>query len=208
VNQEGTDPMRSFNRRLTLLGAAGLLAAPAVLRLSPAAAQAGNPITGNTPATLLDAIRADRRLARFAQLLSRAGAEQRLREPGQWTVFAPTDSGFNWMPATVLEGLEGRTGSETQGDLSRVNTVALQHIVPFSFAAERLQGRTEELTAANGGKLRVDGTKNPIEVRAVGTAGTLGAPGANAEGPAKVVTADVFVSNGVLHVIDTVLLPS
>jgi uncharacterized surface protein with fasciclin (FAS1) repeats len=200
--------MRSFNRRLTLLGATGLLAAPVVLRRAPAAAQTTNRPPANTPATLLDMIRADGRLTRFTQLLGRTGADQRLREPGQWTVFAPTDSAFNWMPSTVREGLEGRTGNESSGDLTRANSVALQHIVPFSFPAGRLSGRTEELSALNGGKLRVDGTKNPIEVRAIDTAGVLGAPGANAEGAAKVISADTFVTNGVLHVIDTVLLPS
>lgn len=197
--------MTRLDRRMILLGS-GLLAEPAILRMPNVLAQV--PPAPNTPQTLLDAIRADARLSRFAQLLSRAGAESRLREPGQWTVFAPTNSGFNWMPATVLEGLEGRTGNESSGDVSRVNSVALQHIVPFSFPAERLSGRSQELATQNGGKLAVDGTKNPIEVRAVGVLGVLGAPGANAEGSAKVIAADQFVSNGVLHVIDTVMLPS
>jgi uncharacterized surface protein with fasciclin (FAS1) repeats len=197
--------MTRLDRRMILLGT-GLLAAPAILRMPRAMAQVAPP--ANAPQTLLDAIKADARLSRFSQMLSRAGAESRLRDPGQWTVFAPTNTGFNWMPATVLEGLEGRTGAESSGDVSRVNSVALQHIVPFSFPAERLSGRSQELPTQNGGKLAVDGTKNPIEVRAVGVLGVLGAPGANAEGPAKVVSADMFVSNGVLHVIDTVLLPS
>jgi uncharacterized surface protein with fasciclin (FAS1) repeats len=197
----------TVSRRLGIIGAAGLLGAPFVLRTQAARAQATTPPAGNVPMTLLEAIRTDQRLSRFAALLGTAGAESRLREAGQWTVFAPTNSGFNWMPATLVQELEGRTGREQPGEASRVNSVALQHIVPFSFSAERLSNRTEEVAALNGGRLRIDGTKRPIEVRALTTPGVLGAPGVNQEGPAKVIAADTFVSNGVLHIIDTVLLP-
>lgn len=198
--------MPSPTRRILVLGPAALLAVPAIGLGRAAFAQAGRPLA-NTPATLAEVIAADRRLTRFAAMMGRAGLDQRLRQPGQWTVFAPTDAAFNALPGPLREALEGRPGGDGTADTSRANTVALQHVVPFAFPAERLSGRSTDVEALNGGKLTIDGAKNPIEVRAITTAGVLSAPGGNVSGAAKVVEGDIFVSNGVLHVIDQLLLP-
>lgn len=203
--------MSMVPRRLILLANAAIMAAPVAAAVgagaSRRAAAQTRQIGPNTPVTLADAIAADQRLGRFAQLLGRTGADVRLREPGQWTVFAPTDSAFNWMPGPLAATLEGRGGGEAPPDMSRVGSVALQHIVPFSYPADRLAGQDGELEAVNGGRIRIAGTRSPIELRAVSTPGVLSAPGANVPGAAKILVPDIMVSNGVLHIIDTVLLP-
>jgi len=195
--------MLTRNRRSVLLAAAGVLAAPAIgraqLAQSPPSVQL----------TLAKAIAGDARLTRFAMLIARTGVDKRLDEAGQFTVFAPIDSAFSWVPAPVVESLLGRRGGagETVVDSSRSNSVALQHVVAFSYPLSRLSGRSEELQALNGGRLHVDGGRNPVELRAVNTPGVLSAPGLSFPGMARIVAADTFVSNGVLHVIDTLLLP-
>jgi uncharacterized surface protein with fasciclin (FAS1) repeats len=191
------------NRRSVLLAATGMLAAPAIARAQLAQSPPGVRLT------LAKAIASDDRLTRFAMLIARTGVDRRLDEAGQFTVFAPTDSAFGWLPAPVVESLLGRRGGagETVVDSSRSNSVALQHVVAYSYPLARLNGTTEDLEALNGGKLHIEGAKNPIELRAVNTPGVLSAPGLSFPGTAKIVAADNFASNGVVHVIDTLLLP-
>jgi uncharacterized surface protein with fasciclin (FAS1) repeats len=189
-------------RRLFLAGT--VLACPFII--GRAAAQ--SPVPQARPETLADAIARDEQLSRFAELLATGGAMQRLKEPGAYTVFAPNNAAFNWLPATLTQALGTPQSNQGGGDAGlRLNSVMLQHIAALSRGAASFEGRTEEMTTLNGGRVSIDGTKRPIEVRALSVPGVLGAPGANAEGPAKVVAPDTFVSNGVLHVIDTVLLP-
>jgi uncharacterized surface protein with fasciclin (FAS1) repeats len=197
--------MRSQSRR-TLLFVTAAFATPALA--GRAFAQATR-VPQTSPMTLADAIRANPELSRFAEMLGTANAWERLETPNaRLTVFAPNNAAFNAMPGTVMDSLRNPTGSEAAGGTSRLNSVALQHIAVFNQASGTFLNRAEELTTLNGGKVRVDGTRNPIEVRALPVAGVLGAPGVNAEGPARIVGADYVATNGTLHIIDTVLLPS
>lgn len=198
--------MLTKNRRAFILGTAGTLAMPAILTFSRAGAQTQP--AGNQPLTIARAIAADQRLTRFAALLGRTGADRKLAEEGQWTVFAPTDAAFNWLPGPLVDSLENRRGADNASvDSSRTESVALQHIVAFRHASSELSGHTEEFKALNGGRLSVNGQQNPMLVSTLSTPGVLSAPGANMPGPAKIVAADNFASNGVLHIVDNVLLP-
>ena len=124
-----------------------------------------------------------------------AGLVEALSGPGPFTVFAPTNAAFAKLPAGTVETL---VKPENKGTLTSILTY---HVVPGRVSASELIGLIEqsggkaELTTLNGGTLTahlMDG-----KVMLIDAAG----------GMATVTQADVFQSNGVIHVTDTVSLP-
>jgi uncharacterized surface protein with fasciclin (FAS1) repeats len=112
-----------------------------------------------------------------------AGLVEVLRGEGPFTVFAPTDEAFSKLPAGVLDGL--------LADPERLAAVLTYHVVPGRVTAGdvvRMGGASPET---------VQGQRLTIAVRD----GTVHVDGAT------VVAADVMAANGVIHVIDTVVLP-
>ena len=106
---------------------------------------------------------------------------------GPFTVFAPTNSAFDAVPAPALEAL---LMPENQSQLQGVLTF---HVVPGRLSAMDLRdGQT--LTTVNGETLTVTKANGRVMV-------------GNANGMATVTQADVYASNGVAHVIDAVLMP-
>jgi uncharacterized surface protein with fasciclin (FAS1) repeats len=112
-----------------------------------------------------------------------AGLVETLKGPGPLTVFAPTDDAFAALPAGTVENL---LKPENKDQLVSILTY---HVVPGSFPASQLVGKRGSLSTAQGGSLHINGT-NGVQVN-----------------NATVVSADVAASNGVIHVIDRVLLP-
>jgi len=112
-----------------------------------------------------------------------AGLEEALRAPGKKTVFAPTDAAFAALPAGTVETL---LKPENKDKLVAILTY---HVVDGKTKSADLTGKKLSVTTLNGAPLAVDGTSG-VKV-----------------GSANVVTADVDASNGVIHVIDAVLLP-
>ncbi len=112
-----------------------------------------------------------------------AGLVDTLKGPGPFTVFAPTDAAFAALPAGTVERL---LRPENRAELTRILTY---HVVPGRVTAADLSGRTATPTSVEGRRLQVDGRQ-----------------GVTVNG-ARVVTADVGASNGVIHVIDRVLIP-
>ncbi len=107
-----------------------------------------------------------------------------LQSPGPFTVFAPTDAAFAALPAGTVDTL---LLPENKDDLVAVLTY---HVVPgIARAADFPAGARSAVATVNGESVTVDTTS-----------------GVTVDG-ATVVTADVEASNGVIHVIDTVLLP-
>lgn len=104
-----------------------------------------------------------------------------LQGQGPFTVFAPTDAAFARLPAGALDRLLANP--------DQLRAVLLNHVVPGRLAAADVQGRSS-LTTAGGGTLRVRAAGGRVMV-----------------GNATVQTANVGASNGVIHVIDKVLLP-
>jgi len=104
-----------------------------------------------------------------------------LQGEGPFTVFAPTDEAFAKLPAGTVEAL--------LADKEALTRVLTYHVVPGAVTSDAVVHITEAETVA--------GIKAPIEVR-MGHVYVAGA---------KVVTADVAASNGVIHVIDAVMLP-
>lgn len=124
-----------------------------------------------------------------------AGLVDTLMSPGPFTVFAPTNAAFDKLPAGTVNTL---LKPENKGTLT---TVLTYHVVAGTMtstdiaAAIRAGGGTATLTTVQGGTLtgRMMGNKLILT---------------DAKGGQSTVTiADVMQSNGVIHVVDTVLLP-
>ena len=111
-----------------------------------------------------------------------AGLVETLQGKGPFTVFAPTDAAFAALPAGTLDGL--------LKDPAALKKVLLYHVVSGAVTSDKVVG----LTSATS----VEGSPIAISVKD----GTV-----YLNGSTKVVTADVMASNGVIHVIDKVLLP-
>ena len=121
----------------------------------------------------------------FATLLTAAtaaGLVETLQGEGPYTVFAPTDEAFAALPAGTLDGL--------LADKEALKKVLLYHVVSGSVTSDQVVG----LTSADS----VEGSPIAIAVKD----GVV-----YLNDSAKVVTPDVMASNGVIHVIDQVLLP-
>ena len=105
-----------------------------------------------------------------------------LKGEGPYTVFAPTDDAFAALPEGTLEGL--------LADKEALREVLLYHVVPGAVTSDQVVTLTSADTAA----------EKPIEIAVVDGEVVL-------NDSVKVVTTDIQTSNGVIHVIDGVLLP-
>lgn len=113
-----------------------------------------------------------------------AGLVETLKGPGPFTVFAPTDDAFAALPAGTVDNL---LLPENQAQLAAILTY---HVVAGNYPASSLIGTSGRLTTVNGATIHVDGRGGGVMVE-----------GAN------VTTPDIRASNGIIHVIDAVLLP-
>ena len=112
-----------------------------------------------------------------------AGLVETLKGKGPFTVFAPTDEAFAKLPKGTVENL---LKPENKAELAKILTY---HVVPSKIMAADIKGKNTSVKSVEGGELMVDAT-NGVKIN-----------------DAKVVTADVAASNGVIHSIDTVLMP-
>ncbi|SFL52402.1 fasciclin domain-containing protein [Shimia aestuarii] len=112
-----------------------------------------------------------------------AGLVDTLKGDGPFTVFAPTDAAFAALPEGTVENL---LKPENKDQLVAILTY---HVIPSKVMSGDIAGKTAEVATVEGSKLSVD-AMNGVKVDA-----------------ATVVTADIATSNGVIHVIDTVLIP-
>lgn len=110
-----------------------------------------------------------------------AGLVDTLQGTGPFTVFAPTDEAFAKLPAGTVEGL--------LNDVPKLKSVLTYHVVSGKVLAKDVAGLKSAMTV-QGGNLRVDASHG-VKIN-----------------DAKVTQADIEASNGVLHVIDAVLLPA
>jgi len=124
-----------------------------------------------------------------------AGLVDTLKGPGPFTVFAPTNAGFAMLPAGTVDTL---LKPENKGTLT---TVLTYHVVPGRVDAAALaqmiragNGRAQLKTASGGTLVATMSGSNVLITDAKG-------------GSASVTIADVYQSNGVIHVVNKVLLP-
>ena len=140
-------------------------------------ARSGTRTSGDIVATATSA----GKFTTLTKLLKRAGLVSALKQPGPYTVFAPTDAAFKKVPKKTLKAL--------LTNKARLKAVLLYHVV------------AGKVTAADVVKLRSAKTLNGKKVR-------IRVSGPNVfVNTAKVVKADVMATNGVIHVVNRVLIP-
>ena len=124
-----------------------------------------------------------------------AGLVDTLSGPGPFTVFAPTNSAFAALPAGTVDTL---LKPENKGQLVKVLTY---HVIPGKMSGKDLWARVK----AGGGKTMLKtAAGEELTVSAMGSTLMLSGVGG---GMGHVTIADVNQSNGVIHVIDGVILP-
>jgi uncharacterized surface protein with fasciclin (FAS1) repeats len=109
-----------------------------------------------------------------------AGLVDTLKGEGPFTVFAPTDEAFAKLPAGTVEAL--------LQDKEKLAAILTYHVVPGKLMASDVVS-SKSLDTVQGGSLAID-TSNGVRI-----------------GNAGIIKTDIGSSNGVIHVIDTVLLP-
>ena len=109
-----------------------------------------------------------------------AGLVDTLKGDGPFTVFAPTDAAFAKLPPGTVDAL--------LKDKAKLTAILTYHVVPGRVTAADV-GKLTTATTVQGGSLAID-TSAGVKIN-----------------DAHVVQADVMASNGVIHVVDTVLLP-
>ena len=117
-----------------------------------------------------------------------AGLEDTLRSEGPFTVFAPTDDAFAALPAGTVESLLLPENKDT------LVSILTYHVLPGAVQSGDVLGNRLNVETVNGQTVRVDGTGGKLSA-------------AVRVNDANVTAADIIASNGVIHVIDKVLLP-
>ncbi|GGS40363.1 fasciclin domain-containing protein [Deinococcus knuensis] len=155
-----------------------MLATPAL------AGGAGAPAARPAPAacmTIAQIVAKDPNFSTLATALEAAGLTNTLKS-GSYTVFAPTNAAFAKLPSDTL--------AMALNDTDLLRSILLYHVVPGKVSAKQVMGMTSGMTAQggsflvtmNGGKVMIDN--------------------------ATVTKADMIACNGIVHVIDTVLMPA
>jgi uncharacterized surface protein with fasciclin (FAS1) repeats len=119
----------------------------------------------------------------LAKALNAAGLVETLKGPGPFTVFAPTDEAFAKLPPGTLESLLKKENKD------QLTAILTYHVVPG------------EVMAADAASLKEAKTVNGKTVRVSTSSGKIMINNATVTG------ADVAASNGVIHVINSVMLP-
>jgi len=135
------------------------------------------------PAPTTDILTTAKDAGNFTTLLAaleKAGLNETLSGAGPFTVFAPTDEAFAKVPKADLDKL--------LKDKKKLTAVLTYHVVPGAVKAADVSGMPTAKTV-NGADLTIDATSG-VKIN-----------------EATVISADIMTTNGVIHVIDTVLMP-
>jgi uncharacterized surface protein with fasciclin (FAS1) repeats len=148
---------------------------------STASARPAEPARASQSTDIVQTAVAAGQFKTLASLLKQAGLAGTLQAKGPYTVFAPTDAAFAKVPKATLQGL-GK-------DKAKLRSVLLYHVAKGKLDAAKVVKRTSVKTL-NGQSVRIVVKDGKVTV-----------------GGARVTTADVKASNGVIHVINKVLIP-
>ena len=113
-----------------------------------------------------------------------AGLVDTLKGDGPFTVFAPTNEAFAALPAGTVESLLKPENKE------QLIAVLSYHVIPGKVMSSDIAGKTAQVDTVQGSALSIDATSGVMVDNAM------------------VTTADIITSNGVIHVIDKVVLPN
>jgi uncharacterized surface protein with fasciclin (FAS1) repeats len=134
--------------------------------------------------TIVETAGADGRFTTLVAALKATQLDSNLSGPGPFTVFAPTDAAFRKLPAGTIDSLL------QDPQKYYLKKMLLYHVVNRKLMAADVM-RLGSINTLEGQSLLIDVSNGMIFVN----------------GNAKVITPDIKCSNGVIHVIDTVLTP-
>ena len=146
--------------------------------------------TSAASADIVDTAVAAGSFTTLAAALTAAGLVDTLKGPGPFTVFAPTDAAFAKLPAGTVENLL----KDPTGQLAEILKYHVVSGEVMAAAVVTLNG--QKVKTVQGAEVTVEVTGDKVAL--VDAAGNR----------VNVVTTDVAASNGVIHVIDAVLLPT
>lgn len=132
-------------------------------------------------ADIVDVAVADGRFTTLVAAVKAADLAETLKGEGPFTVFAPTDDAFAKLPAGTMEAL--------LEDIPRLKNILLYHVVPGKVVAADVV-KLKSAETALGKQVTVEVMGDHVMI-----------------GNARVVITDIEASNGVIHVIDTVIMP-
>jgi uncharacterized surface protein with fasciclin (FAS1) repeats len=136
-------------------------------------------------ATIVDVAAGNPDFSTLVAAVQAAGLVETLQGRGPFTVFAPTNAAFAALPAGTVDSLLEPANRD------RLVDILTYHVVPGLMTAEFLSGQRGRVQMVNGGFVHVDATGASVHLNRT----------------TRVIAADVQASNGVIHVIDRVLLP-
>lgn len=152
-----------------------------VLAAASAVAWAGGGMKGHASGDVVDTAIGAGRFTTLVKAVKAADLVETLKGEGPFTVFAPTDEAFARLPAGTMDAL--------LADRERLAAVLTYHVVPGRLTAAEVTARSS-LDTVNGQSLPVSVNGGAVHI-----------------GSARLIQADVPARNGVIHVIDTVVLP-
>lgn len=151
---------------------------------SPAPGVQGSPVPGTQASSenVIALIGNNPSLKTLSSVIDEAELENTLEQPGPYTIFAPSDQAFAALPAATRE----RLLRDENRDLLR--QILTYHVVPGTLTANQLQSGQVQTQAGNSVNVQVDGQQVRVN-------------------EARVIQPDLQASNGVVHVIDRIILP-
>ncbi|MDD2473377.1 MULTISPECIES: fasciclin domain-containing protein [unclassified Methanoculleus] len=133
--------------------------------------------------TIGEVLVGDGNFSAFTRAIDAAGLERVLAGPGPYTVFAPTDEAFSRLPEAVMQDLS----NDPKGNLAEV---LLYHMAPGTYTRAEL-ATNGTIATVQGNSISVDADGKNITVNGV-----------------EIIRVDIQAINGVIHAIDTVMVPS
>jgi uncharacterized surface protein with fasciclin (FAS1) repeats len=130
---------------------------------------------------LVETLRADGRFSTVLEAMEATNLIELVKTSPNLTLFAPTDAAFAVLPPAQLEGM--------MQDKPALQKLLVQHLVNAPLKTTKFMGAKGEVPTVGGAKVLIDGSGDALKV-----------------GRATIEQGDVIASNGVLHVIDKVLL--
>jgi uncharacterized surface protein with fasciclin (FAS1) repeats len=119
----------------------------------------------------------------LAAALDAAGLTDALKGAGPFTVFAPTDEAFAKLPNGLVKILLQPDSKD------KLTAILTYHVLPARVTAEEIV-RLSSAKTLNGEPLQITANQGRVQIN-----------------QSRVITADILCSNGVIHVIDSVLIP-
>jgi uncharacterized surface protein with fasciclin (FAS1) repeats len=151
-----------------------------ILFIAAAAAVVAGCATQPAPVSIADTIASNPSLSTLSSLIAKAGLTETLRSGGPFTVFAPTNDAFKAVPAKTLD--------ELAQDPAKLKAVLTYHVIPARITSADV--KTSSVKTVNGAEVALAKAGEFVTVE-----------------DALVQTADISATNGVVQVVDRVLMP-